>query len=233
MLCKTKDGSRLSKIDRSVDHSDIWWKGRDESRRCFGANVGCYFLLVFRRNASSSMVLLHVGGLMAFFGVRFVTRFLLSRPLPMAARRLRRLLIGVISFFITITLGPLLLLYLIITSLSIGGRRVTPSWPRAALRTLLAQCLLHGSQSGGIVPSLGPPLGGGFLDFTLDLHSHHLDKWKDMEMRDESIEEMHNTVIKSFQGEPRRLREKVRTFREVRRVRAFQARSFRVSHPKH
>jgi hypothetical protein len=68
MLCKTKDGSGLSKIDRSVDHPDIWWKGRDESRRCFGANVGCYFLLVFRRNVSSSMALLHVGGLMAFLG---------------------------------------------------------------------------------------------------------------------------------------------------------------------
>jgi hypothetical protein len=61
MLCKTKDGSGLHMIDRSVDHPDIWWKGRDESRRCFGANAGCYSLFVFRRNASSVMTLLHVG----------------------------------------------------------------------------------------------------------------------------------------------------------------------------
>jgi hypothetical protein len=49
----------------------------------------------------------------------------------MAARRLRGLLIGVIFHLIIIALGPLLLLlvHLIITSLGIGGRRVTPSWP--------------------------------------------------------------------------------------------------------
>jgi hypothetical protein len=123
---------------------------------------------------------------MAFLGVRLVAGFLLSWLFSMAARRLGGLLIGVILLF-TITLSPLLLIlfYLFFTSLGIGGRRVTPSWPRAALRTLLAQCLLHGSQSGGIVPSLGPPLGGGFHGFTSDLNSHHLDKWKDMEMRDE------------------------------------------------
>jgi hypothetical protein len=121
MLCKTKDGFRLPKIDRSVDHPDVWWKGRDESRRCFGKNVGCYSLLVFRRNASSDTTLLHIGGLMVFLGVRFIARFLLSRPLSMAARRLGRLLIGVILFFTTSTLGSLLLflLYLFFTSLGI------------------------------------------------------------------------------------------------------------------
>jgi hypothetical protein len=101
---------------------------------------------------------------MAFLGMRLVAGFLFSRLLPMAARRLGGLLIGVIFFFITITLGPLLLfLYLIITSLGIGGRRITPSWPRAALRSLLSQGLLHDPQSGGVVPRLGPPLGGGLL----------------------------------------------------------------------
>jgi hypothetical protein len=49
----------------------------------------------------------------------------------------------------------------------------------------LSQGLLHGPQSGGVVPSLGPPLGGGLLGLVPDLHSHHMDKWKDMEMRDE------------------------------------------------
>jgi hypothetical protein len=59
----------------------------------------------------------------------------------MATRRLRWLLIGVILLF-TITFCPflllLLLLYLFFTSLVIGGRRVTPSWPRAALRAPMA-----------------------------------------------------------------------------------------------
>jgi hypothetical protein len=107
----------------------------------------------------------------------------------MAARRLGGLLIGVIFLFTTITFDPLLLilllLYLLFTSLGIGGRRITPSWPRAALRSLLSQGLLHGPQSGGVVPSLGSPLGGGLLSLAPDLHSHHMDKWKDMEMRDE------------------------------------------------
>jgi hypothetical protein len=142
-------------------------------------------LFVFRRNASSGTALLDIGGLVAFLGMRFVASFLLSRPLSMAARRLRGLLIGVILLFSTITLGPLLLLlYLFFTSLGIGGRRITPSWPRAVLRSLLAQGLLHDPQSSGVVPSLGPPLGGGLLGLAHDLHSHHLDKWKDMEMRD-------------------------------------------------
>jgi hypothetical protein len=104
----------------------------------------------------------------------------------MVARRLGGLLIGVILLFTTITLGSLLLLllYLFFTSLGIGGRRITPSWPRVALRSFLAQCLLHGPQSGRVVPSLGPPLGGGLLGFAPDLHPHDLDKWKDMDMRD-------------------------------------------------
>jgi hypothetical protein len=88
VLCKTKDGSGLPKIDRSVDHLDIWWNGRDESRRCFGANVGCHSLFVFRRNASSGTALLDIGGLVAFLGMCLVACFLLSRPLSMAVRRL-------------------------------------------------------------------------------------------------------------------------------------------------
>jgi hypothetical protein len=39
VLCKTKDGSGLPKVDRSVDHPDIWWKGRDESRRLSGGET--------------------------------------------------------------------------------------------------------------------------------------------------------------------------------------------------
>jgi hypothetical protein len=132
-------GSGLPKLDRSVDHPDVWWKGRDESRRCFGADVGCYSLLVFRRNASSGTTLMDIGGLVAIFGVRLVAGFLSSWPLPMATRRLRWLLICVILLF-TITFCPflLLLLYLFFTPLDIGGRRVTSSWPRVALRAPLA-----------------------------------------------------------------------------------------------
>jgi hypothetical protein len=139
MLSKAKYRSGLPKLDRSVDHPDIWWKGRDESRRCFGANVGGYSLLVFRRNASSGTALMDIGGLMTLFGVRLVAGFLFSWPLPMATRRLRWLLIGVILLF-TITFRPflLLLLNLFSTSLGIGGRRVTSSWPRVALRAPLA-----------------------------------------------------------------------------------------------
>jgi hypothetical protein len=83
----------------------------------------------------------------------------------MATRRFRRLLIGFILLLTTITLGPLLLLllYLFFTPFSIGGRRITSSWPRAALRAPLAKLLLHRPQGGGIMPSLGPPLGGGLL----------------------------------------------------------------------
>jgi hypothetical protein len=177
VLGKAKYGSGLSKFDRSVDHPDIWWKGRDESRRCFGANVGCYSLLVFRRNASSGTTLMDIGGLVTLFGVRLLMGFLSSWPLPMATRRLRWLLIGVIFLFtITFCHFLLLLLYLFFTSLGIGGRRVTPSWPRAALRTLLSQRLLHGPQGGGVVPRLCPPLSGGLLGLVSDLHSHHLDR---------------------------------------------------------
>jgi hypothetical protein len=68
VLGKTKYGSGLPKIDRSVDHPDIWWKGRDEYRRSFGAYVGCYSLLVFGRNVSSSTALIHIGGLVALLG---------------------------------------------------------------------------------------------------------------------------------------------------------------------
>jgi hypothetical protein len=119
------------------------------------------------RNASSGTALMNIGGLVTLFGVRLVAGFLFSR--------LGWLLIGVILLFI-ITLCPLLLLYFFFTSLGIGGRRVTPSCPGAALRTLLAQRLLHGPQGGGVVPSLGPPLRGGLLDLASDLHSHHLDR---------------------------------------------------------
>jgi hypothetical protein len=48
----------------------------------------------------------------------------------MATRRLRRLLIGFIFLFTTITLSPLLLfLYLFFTPFGMGRRRVTSSWP--------------------------------------------------------------------------------------------------------
>jgi hypothetical protein len=118
-----------------------------------------------------------IGGLVTLFGVRLVAGFLSSWPLPMTTRRLRWLLIGVILLF-TITFCPflllLLLLYLFFTSLGIGGRRVTPSRPRATLRTLLPQSLLHGPQGGGVVPSLCPPLSGGLFSLASDLHSHHL-----------------------------------------------------------
>jgi hypothetical protein len=131
VLCKTKYGSRIPKLDRSVNHPGVWWKGRDESRRCLWANVGCYSLLVFGRNASSGTALMDIGGLVALFGVRLVAGFLFCRPLPMATRRLRRLFISFIFLFTTITLSPLLLLflYLFFTPFGIGGRRVTSSWP--------------------------------------------------------------------------------------------------------
>jgi hypothetical protein len=95
----------------------------------------------------------------------------------MATRRFTGLLIGFIFLITTITFGPLLLLlYLFFTPLGIGGRRVTSSWPRTTLRSFLCQGLLHGPQGGGIMPRLGPPLGGGLLGLTTDLYSHHLDK---------------------------------------------------------
>jgi hypothetical protein len=184
VLCKTKDRSGLSKIDRSVD-PDVRWEIGNKSRRCFGAYVGYYSLFVFRRSASSGLTLLDVGRLMAFLGMRLVACFLLSRPLSMVARRLRGLLIGVIFHLIIITFRPLSLLYLIITSLSIGWRRITPSRPCATLRALLIQCLLHNPQSGRVMPSLGPPLSGGHFRLTPYLHPHDLNIWNDMEMRDE------------------------------------------------
>jgi hypothetical protein len=72
-----------------------------------------------------------IGGLVAPFGVTLVAGFLFCRPLPMATRRFKRLLKGFIFLFTTITLGPLLLLflYLFFTPFGIGGRRVTSSWP--------------------------------------------------------------------------------------------------------
>jgi hypothetical protein len=66
----------------------------------------------------------------------------------MAMRGLLRLLICLIFNFI-ITLCPLLLLFLLLhyflfTPFGIGGRWVTPSWSRDALRPSLPQGLLHG-----------------------------------------------------------------------------------------
>jgi hypothetical protein len=92
------------------------------------------------RNASSGTALMDIGGLVALFGVRLVAGFLSSWRLPMATRKLRWLLIGFILLY-TITFCPFLLfllLYLFFTSLGIGGRRVTSSCPRAALRAPLA-----------------------------------------------------------------------------------------------
>jgi hypothetical protein len=131
VLCKTKYGTGIPKLDRSVNDPDVWWKGRDESRRCLWANVGCYSLLVFGRNASSGTALMDIGGLVALFGVRLVASFLFCQPLPMATRRFRGLLIGFIFLITTITLGPLLhlFLYIFFTPFGIGGRRVTSSWP--------------------------------------------------------------------------------------------------------
>jgi hypothetical protein len=87
------------------------------------------------------------------------------------------LLIGFILNFVIITFRLLFLLLLyniFFTPFGIGGRRITPSGSRAALRALLPQCFLHGPKSGGVMPSLGPPLGGGLLIATADLHSDHL-----------------------------------------------------------
>jgi hypothetical protein len=81
-----------------------------------------------------------IGGLVALFGVRLVAGFLSSWPLPMATRRFGWLVIGFILLYI-ITFGPFLLLFLLyflFTPFGIGGRRVTSSWPRAALRAPLA-----------------------------------------------------------------------------------------------
>jgi hypothetical protein len=123
-----------------------------------------------------------IRGLVALFGMRLVARFLFCWPLSMATRRFRGLLIGFVFLITTITFGPLLLLllllllYLFFTPFGIGGRRVTSFWPRTTLRSFLCQGLLHGPQGGGVMPSLGPPLGGGLLGLATDLHSHQLDK---------------------------------------------------------
>jgi hypothetical protein len=81
-----------------------------------------------------------IGGLVALFGVRLVAGFLSSWPLPMATRRFRWLLICFILLY-TVNFCPflfLLLLYLFFTPFCIRGRRITSSWPRAALRAPLA-----------------------------------------------------------------------------------------------
>jgi hypothetical protein len=121
-----------------------------------------------------------IWGLMALFGMGLVAGFFFSWPLSMATRGLRGLLIRLIFNFIIITFCPLFLLlllhYFFFTPFGIGGSRVTPSWSRAALRAFLPQGFLHGPKSGGVMLSLGPPLGGGLLIVTTNLHSHHLDR---------------------------------------------------------
>jgi hypothetical protein len=135
---------------------------------------------MFRRNMSSWMALVDIGGLMALFGMGLVAGFFFSWPLSMASRRLRGLLIGLIFNFVIITFCPLFLLlllhYFFFTPFGIGGRRVTPSWSRAALQAFLPQGFLHGPKSSGVMPSLGPPLGGGLLISSADLQPHHLDR---------------------------------------------------------
>jgi hypothetical protein len=82
-----------------------------------------------------------IWGLMALFGMGLVAGFFFGWPLSMATRRLRGLLIRLIFNFIIITLCPLFLLlplhYFFFTPFGIGGRRVTSSWSRAALRTFM------------------------------------------------------------------------------------------------
>jgi hypothetical protein len=134
---------------------------------------------MFRRNTSSWTALVDIGGLMALFGMGLVAGFFFGWPLSMATRRLRGLLICFIFNFI-ITFSPLFLLlllhYFFFTPFGIGGRRVTPSWSRAVLRAFLPQGFLHGPKSGGVMPSLGPPLGGGLLIATADLQPHHMNR---------------------------------------------------------
>jgi hypothetical protein len=150
--------------------------------------MSSYSLLMFRRNSSSWTALMDIWGLMALFRMGLVAGLFFSWPFSMATRGLWGLLISLI-FNIIITLCPLLLLlllhYFFFTPFGIGGRRVTPSWSGATLRAFLPQGFLHGPQSGGVVPSLGPPLGGGLLISTADLHPHHLDRQKDMKVRDD------------------------------------------------
>jgi hypothetical protein len=87
-----------------------------------------------------------IWGLMALFRMGLVAGFFFSWPFFMATRGLRGLLIRFIFNFIIITLCPLLLflLYFFFTPFGIGGRRVTPSWSKAALRAFLPQGFLHG-----------------------------------------------------------------------------------------
>jgi hypothetical protein len=95
---------------------------------------------MFRRNTSSWTALVDIGGLMALFGVGLVAGFFFSWPLSMATWRLRGLLICFIFNLIIITFSSLFLLllhYFFFTPFGIGGRRVTPSWSRAALRAFL------------------------------------------------------------------------------------------------
>jgi hypothetical protein len=104
---------------------------------------------MFRRNSSSWTTLMDIWGLMALFRMGLVAGFFFSWPLSMATRRLRGLLIRLIFNFIIITLCPLFLLLLLLhyfffTPFGIGGRRVTPSWSRAALRAFLPQGFLNG-----------------------------------------------------------------------------------------
>jgi hypothetical protein len=135
---------------------------------------------MFRRNTSSWTALVDIGGLMALFRMGLVAGFFFSWPLSMATRRLRGLLICFIFNLIIITFSPLFLLFLLyyffFTPFGIGGRRVTPSWSRAALRAFLPQGFLHGPKSSGVMPSLGPPLGGGLLIATAGLQPHHLNR---------------------------------------------------------
>jgi hypothetical protein len=116
------------------------WECRNESRRSFGVDVGCYSLLVFRRNSSSWEALVDIWGLMALFGMGLVAGFFFCWPLSMATRRLWRLLICLIFYLIIITLRSLLLLlfYFFFTPFGIGGRRVTSPWPRATLRSCMS-----------------------------------------------------------------------------------------------
>jgi hypothetical protein len=90
---------------------------------------------------------------MALFGMGLVAGFFFSWPLSMSSRRLRGLLISLIFNFIIITFSPFFLLlfllhYFFFTPFGIGGRRVTPSRSRAALRAFLPQGFLHGPKSG-------------------------------------------------------------------------------------
>jgi hypothetical protein len=82
---------------------------------------------------------------MALFRMGLVAGFFFCWPLSMATMGLRGLLICLFFNFIIITLCPLLLLlYFFFTPFGIGGRRVTPSWSKAALRAFLPQGFLHG-----------------------------------------------------------------------------------------